>query len=447
MARTVNSIKPTKRSVDAAPPKPRRYVLWDEELKGFGLRVQKSGVKSFVLRYRPGGGRKAPIRQIVLGRYGVLTVDEARKLAKQNLGQVVEGSDPAQRRHSQRKQMTIAELCDLYFAEGTATKKASTLKIDEGRIKRHIKPMLGNVQIGALRKVDVEKFMRDIADGKTAGTIKTKPRGKALVRGGKGTATKCVSLLGAMYTFALERELVLFSPVRGVKKFPDNKNQNYLSLDDLKRLGDVLTHIRDEGGSPTGVACLWLLALCGARKGEVVGLKWKEVDFDNSCLCLEDSKTGAKIIPLGHAAIELLAEQSRLQDVPWVFPSDRAAGETHYQGIEKIWKKVRQKLDMPQLRIHDLRHSFAAVGATHGQSLPIIGAILGHREVSTTQRYAHLADMPVKKATDDITKLIALAMAGKPTSSLKHGQKEESSINKSEVADLISNLQQILKTG
>ncbi|MCP4943114.1 MAG: tyrosine-type recombinase/integrase [Planctomycetaceae bacterium] len=108
----------------------------------------------------------------------------------------------------------------------------------------------------------------------------------------------------------------------------------------------------------------------------------------------------------------MLADQTRLLNVPWVFPSDRAAGETHYQGIEKIWKKVRQKLNMPKLRIHDLRHSFAAVGATHGQSLPIIGAILGHREVSTTQRYAHLADLPVKQATDDITARIYVAMMG-----------------------------------
>ncbi len=447
MSKTTNSIKLTKRSVDAAAPKSSRYTIWDEELKGFGPRVQTSGIKSFILRYRPGGGRKAPIRQIVLGRYGVLTVDEARKLAKQNLGRVVEGSDPAQRRHSQRKQMTIAELCDLYFAEGTATKKASTLRIDEGRIERHIKPMLGNVQIGALRKADVEKFMRDIADGKTARTIKTRACGKALVRGGKGTASKCVSLLGAMYTFALERELVLFSPVRGVKKYPDNKNQSYLSLDDLKRLGTALSEIEAEGGSPTGIACLWMLALCGARKGEIVGLRWKEVDFTNSCLCLEDSKTGAKIIPLGHAAIELLANQPRIQDVDWVFPSDRADGETHYQGIGKIWKKVRQKLDMPQLRIHDLRHSFAAVGATHGQSLPIIGAILGHREVSTTQRYAHLADMPVKKATNDIAKLISSAMSGEPVAAIKQGRTEEASIDKSEVASLISNLQQLLKIG
>ncbi|MEW7008669.1 Arm DNA-binding domain-containing protein [Lentilitoribacter sp. EG35] len=129
MSKTKNSIKLTKRSVDAAASKSRRYTIWDDELKGFGLRIQTTGVKSFILRYRPGGGRKAPIRQIVLGRYGVLTVQEARKLAQQNLGQVVEGSDPAQRRHSLRQQMTIAELCDLYFAEGTATKKPLHLKL------------------------------------------------------------------------------------------------------------------------------------------------------------------------------------------------------------------------------------------------------------------------------------------------------------------------------
>ncbi len=340
--------------------------------------------------------------------------------------------------------MTISELCDLYFEEGTATKKESTLKIDRGRIERHIKPMLGNLQVGVVRKADVEKFMRDVADGKTARTIKTKPRGKARVRGGKGTAAKCVSLLGAIYTFAVERELVTFSPVRGVKKYPDNKNQKYLSLSDMAKLGVALSEIESEGGSPTGIACLRLLAFTGARKGEIVSLRWKEVDFGNSCLCLEDSKTGAKIIPLGRPAVELLANQPHLLDVPWVFPSDRAAGETHYQGIEKIWKKVRKRLNMPTLRIHDLRHSFAAVGATHGQSLPIIGAILGHREVSTTQRYAHLADFPVKQATDNITAKISAAMLGQPPMQETKRIRDSRLVNKATVANLIANLQQLL---
>lgn len=172
--------------------------------------------------------------------------------------------------------------------------------------------------------------MRDIADGKTARTIKTKKHGKALIRGGKGTATKCVSLLGAIYTFALERDLVTFSPVRGVKKFPDNVNQNYLSLDDLNLLGQALSEIESEGGSPTGIACLRLLALTGARKGEIVSLRWNEVDSNNSCLCLEDSKTGAKIIPLGRAAVEILANQPRMLEVPWVFPSERNEGIVYY---------------------------------------------------------------------------------------------------------------------
>ncbi len=256
-----------------------------------------------------------------------------------------------------------------------------------------------------------------------------------------------MSLLGAIYTFAVERELVTFSPVRGVKKYPDNKNQNYLSLSDLKNLGAALSEIENEGGSPTGIACIRLLAFTGARKGEIVPLRWKEVDFGNSCLCLDDSKTGAKIIPLGCASRELLINHPRLHSVPWVFPSDRAAGETHYQGIEKIWKKVRKKLTMPTLRIHDLRHSFAAVGATHGQSLPIIGAILGHREVSTTQRYAHLADLPVKQATDDITARISAAMLGQIPKQESRPIQAPQSVDKAEVAHLITNLQQLLNAG
>jgi integrase len=145
----------------------------------------------------------------------------------------------------------------------------------------------------------------------------------------------------------------------------------------LRNLGKALDELEAEGSSPTGIACIRLLALTGARKSEITKLCWESVDFANSYIYLDDSKTGAKIIPLGKAVLDLLMEHPRMKDVPWVFPSDRAAGETNYQGIEKIWHKVRVKLDMPKVRLHDLRHSFAAVGATSGHSLPIIGAILG----------------------------------------------------------------------
>ncbi|MEE9453506.1 MAG: site-specific integrase [Paracoccaceae bacterium] len=436
--------KLTKRSIDAAHPMKKRYIIWDEELKGFGLRVETSGVKSLLVRYRPGGGRKAPLKQITLGRFGVLSADQARMKAKSILGKIADGGDPMSLRNKARGEMTIAELCALYFLEGTGTKKETTLASDDGRVRRHINPLLGRRQISTIVKADVERFMRDVAKGKTAGVFKTGPRGRAVVRGGKGTATKAVGLLGAIFTFAVDRGLVPINPVRGVKRYPDNKNQNYLSLDDLRRLGKVLDELEAEGSSPTGIACIKLLALTGARKSEITKLRWENVDFANSYIYLDDSKTGAKIIPLGRVALKVLSEQPRLKNVPWVFPSDRAAGETNYQGIEKIWHKVRVKLDMPKVRIHDLRHSFAAVGATSGHSLPIIGAILGHREVSTTQRYAHLADLPVKQATNTIADKISAAMTGKTSEPVDIDV--AAAVDKTQIVQLITNLQALLKS-
>lgn len=438
--------KLTKRAVDTAKAQVRRYIIWDTGLKGFGLRVEASGTKSFIIRYRPGGGRKAPSRQMVIGRFGLLTVEQARIEAREKLGMVAGGADPAHDRIEKRGEMTVSELCDLYMREGIAMKKASTVATDQGRIKRHIKPLLGRYQIGSLRRADIQRFMVDIAHGKTAGVHKTGPRGKALVRGGRGTASRTVGLLGAIYTFAVERDLMAFNPVCGIKRYRDQRNQMYLGLDGLRQFGRVLSELEMEGSCVIGINCLRLLAMTGARKSEITKLMWSEVDLEHTRLCLVDSKIGAKTIPLGRSAVDLLGKQVAMDNCTYVFPSQRAEGATHYQGIEKIWKKVRVKLEMPYLRIHDLRHSFAAVGATHGQSLPIIGAILGHREVSTTQRYAHLADYPVKRAANQISGKISDALMQiekpEPLSNEDHSDPE-----KQEILRLIGSLHAMLERG
>lgn len=404
----------TKRTVDAARPRARRYIIWDHELKGFGLRVEASGTKSFILRYRPSGGRKAPLRQMAIGRFGPLTVEQARVEAREKLGMVAGGADPAHDRIEKRGEMTVSELCDLYMREGIAMKKASTVATDMGRIKRHIKPLLGRYQIGSLRRADIERFMTDIAHGRTAGVHKTGPRGKALVR--------------------------------GIKRYRDQRNQMYRGLDGLRQLGRVLSELEMEGSCIIGIDCLRLLAMTGAPKSEITKLMWSEVDLEHARVCLVDSKTGAKTIPLGRSAVDLIDKQVPMEGCVYVFPSERADGATHYQGIEKIWKKVRVKLEMPHLRIHDLRHSFAAVVATHGQSLPIIGAILGHREVSTTQRYAHLADYPVQRAANQISGKISDALMQvdkpKPLSNEHHSDPE-----KQEIVRLIGRLQAMLERG
>ncbi|WP_269514904.1 tyrosine-type recombinase/integrase [Brevundimonas subvibrioides] len=426
----------TKRTVDAAKPKGRLYRIWDSDVKGFGLRVTPAGVKSYILAYRPGdGGRAAPKQEFTIARHGVLTPDEARDKAAQLLASVKDGKNPQASRDAARGELTIAALCDLYLAEGTATKKASTLATDRLRIERHIKPLLGKKRISAVTDADVQRFVRDVAQGKTAverkptraqvksktagdrnskrgeskaPTVETRKRKDAAAQGGQGTATRTTGLLGAIFTFAVRRKMRPDNPVHGVERFKDGKSQRFLSPAELGRVGRALA---DLGEGNAGATVLRLLILTGARKSEIEGLRWDAVDIEGRCLRLADSKTGAKIVPLGAPALVVLAAIERRKGSPFVFASDRAEG-AHFVGTPKVWEKIRAAAALDGVRIHDLRHTYASLAASGGQSLPLIGKLLGHRDVKTTAQYAHLADDPVRAAADRTAEAAAAAMLG-----------------------------------
>src|SRR5262249_42027270 len=158
------------------------------------------------------------------------------------------------------------------------------------------------------------------------------------------------------------------------------------------------------------ISIIKLLAFTGARKSEVARLKWSEVDFQHRCLRLKQSKTGPKTIPLGPAPLELLTSLLSVRgNSEWVFPSRDQAGP--FLGLEKVWARVRELTGDPGLRIHDLRHSFASMGLARGNALAVIGALLGHSDVKTTARYAHLCDDPLREAADEISRAMADAMA------------------------------------
>ena len=254
--------------------------------------------------------------------------------------------------------------------------------------------------------------MRDVANGKTAADEKTKKRGRAIVEGGKGTATRTVGLLGGIMTFAVSRQLRADNPARGVKRYADKKGETFLSAAELAKVGAALTTLEAEGANPAAIAIIRLLAFTGARKSEIAALRWSEVDLARGYLRLGDSKTGAKIIPIGAPACEVLAGVDTIEGSVFVFPA--ASGDSHFQGVEKVWRKVRVAAGFPDLRLHDLRHSFASVGLARGDALPVIGAILGHADVKTTSRYAHLADDPVRLAADAIAREVADALANRP---------------------------------
>jgi len=402
----------TDKVVKAATPEARRYVIWDIDKKGFGLRVETTGHKSFIVRYRAnGGGRNAPRRQVRLKTKPgeVLSVDAARKLANLVLADVAYGMDPQGDIAAKRAEMTVADLCDLYFKDGVDTKKASTIATDTGRVERHIKPLLGRKLVSEVDTAAVQKFMRDVASGKTAVDVKTKARGRAIVKGGKGTASRTVGLLGGIFTFAVKQKILTENPVAGVERYPDRIGERFLNGDEFAALGRSLAAHEKDGANKAAIAIIRLLTFTGARKSEIASLTWREVDLHLSCLRLLDSKTREKIVPLGPPAIEIFRSLKQRGRTDFVFPAEVGAG--HYLGTDKVWRKVRKKAGLPDLRMHDLRHSFASVALLAGDSLSIIGKLLGHKDIQTTSRYAHLADSPLRNAVKRVSGQISTAMS------------------------------------
>lgn len=416
----------TKSKVDAAVPKEKDYFLWDSELKGFGIKIARGGRKSYVCKYRVGSGRTAPTRRMTIGAHGSpWTVEQARTEARKLLGRAANGEDPAKEKQDEQRQINVAQLCDLYLENGVGTKKSSTIATDRGRIERHIKPLLGKKKVPAVTRADIKRFLQDVSNGKTSIDEKTGLRGRAIVKGGKGTATRTVGLLGGVFTYAIDCGLIEKNPVHGVKRFSDKKGQRYLSQQELGNLGTALANGKERGLNPQALAILKLLVFTGARKGEIETLRWDAIDFENGYLRLADSKTGQKAFPLNAPSLEILSNISRIDGSPFVFPAHRSEG--HYEGTPKVWRIVRSIAGLEDVRLHDLRHSFASIAVAGGASLPIIGALLGHTDSATTQRYAHLHDDPLKAASEAVGSKIAAAI--KPTQKSLYSMRGANKLN------------------
>jgi integrase len=395
--------KVTKRVVDALVA---NSTIWDDELPGFGARRRASGATYYFLKYRSGARQ----RWHTIGRHGApWTPEEARKEALRLLGEVVRGNDPSAHRAAHRKAGTIGELCDLYLAEGVATKKSSTVRNDRSRIERHIKPLLGHHKLREVTRADVERFQRDVAAGRTAADRKTGHRGRSIVTGGQGAARLSMILLSAMFSFAVKRGLRADNPCVGVGRYKPGKSERYLTAAEQVSLGEALATAERSGTNPNAVAVIRVLALTGARAGEILSLRWSEVDFERTFLRLSDSKTGAKVIPLGAAALEVIAKQPHKDGSDYVFPGTHGGP---LGSIGKVWRHIRAAARLEGCRLHDLRHSFASNIVNEGGSLPVIGALLGHRSTATTARYAHLADDPLRAVADRTAARIAAAMKG-----------------------------------
>lgn len=278
------------------------------------------------------------------------------------------------------------------------------IKFNDGQIERHIKPTIGHVKLSDLTKKDVEKMRDDISDGKTAVDVKTKKHGRARVTGGEGTAGKTVRTIGSILSYAVREELIPVNPASGVSVAPNRKVERYLTRDEQARLEKVLTDMEQQTKFEKGCAIIRVLMLTGCRRNEIESLKWSEIDFERGLVFFGKSKTGEKIIPFARAALDIIAAQPRLQSSEYVFPSTKI--NDWYKGLPKIWYEVRRRAELQDCRLHDLRHNFASVAVSQGASLPMIGALLGHTQASTTARYAHLTNDALTELANKVSENI-----------------------------------------
>ncbi|MGY3472447.1 tyrosine-type recombinase/integrase [Bradyrhizobium ottawaense] len=410
--------KLTKRVVDAAHTTGKDLVIWDNELRGFGVRVKKSGAKSFLVQYRNANNRS---RRLTLGRYGVLTAEEARRDAKLALADVVRGADPVESKKLARGAMTVEELCREYLDKAERgliltrrgeVKSKTTLYSDKGRIERHIIKLVGKKTVKGFTSTDAKGFQRDIIAGKSKADVKTKTRGRAIVTGGRGTAARTMGLLGGIFSYAVDEGYRPDNPVSGIRRPKDQTREWRLDDAGYRRLGKCLATAEANGEHWQRVLASRTSAMTGCRLDEVEGLLKTEVDTAGMALRLGDSKTGKSIRPVGPAVIAVLKAAMAKSKSKYVFPAITTEAK-HHTGLTRWLQKVSAK-DVPGITSHGLRHSFSSTAEDLGYTLPTIKALIGHsKKGNVTMGYIHKIDSALLAAADRIARHIDDAMTGR----------------------------------
>ncbi len=388
-------IKLNKRVIDAAryERETGAHYLWDTEVAGFGLRVYPSRRKAFVVTYRVRGKQ----RFLTIGRYGEFTLPQARGKAHEVLGQARKGEDPALDRQSYRRSPTMKDLAERYMREYCRVhNKPVTVRIQQGIWDRILVPRFGDRKVVDIDRADVQALHTELAH--TPGMAN-------LVRSQFSKAFNLVEIWGWRPDGS--------NPCRHVKLYKNKKRERFLSETELARLSGVMAEAeRAQSENGRSLAALRLLMLTGCRVSEILNLRWQDVDFEGKCLRLPDSKTGAKVVYLNSPALQLLADLERQEGNEYAFPG-RAAGRPIHS-LKYPWARLRKQADLEDVRIHDLRHSFASFGVGLGLPLQRVGKLLGHTKITTTERYAHLADDPIRKANERIGDHIWAVMSGAP---------------------------------
>lgn len=400
--------KLNKRLIEAADIRKTDYFIWDDDLAGFGVRIFASGKRSYLVQYRALGRT----RRFTIGMHGVWTHEMARQEAKILLGRIAKGENPAEERQLDRKAITVKELCQLYLADldaglilgkGNRPKKPTTIISDTGRIHRHIIPLIGTRRVQDLTKADMNRVLKDIMAGKTAVKAKTKKlRGMSIVRGGAGTATRTVGLLGGILTYAMDAGIITSNPVHGIRKPKDNVRDRRLTEAEYRTLGKILNAaVAEYPQYAMTVDIIRQIALTGCRRTEMITLKWAEADTDASCLRLEDSKEGKSTRPIGLPVVEYLENRRDDDAGTYVFPGQ--GDDNAFGSFPHHWEKIVADTSLADITPHVLRHSFASVANDLGFTEVTIAALVGHSKGSVTSKYIHSLDTALIMAADTIS--------------------------------------------
>jgi integrase len=374
--------KITKRLIDAIDPETKDVIIRDSELKGFICKITPKGRKVYMLYYRTKDGRE---RKPAIGVHGSISCEQARNIALLWLSEVAKGNDPSLQKQLEKTHLTVADLAKRYLGEyAEVYKKHISIKNDRSFLKHHILPAIGNTKLNSLTSKDISSLHY---------SLRNKPI----------TANRCVALLSKMLNLAekwgLRNDAGLLC--KHVDKYPENKREKFLSNAEIEQLFTALKTVeQNQTESPYVIAAIRLLLLTGCRFSEIITLKWEYIDFTNHRINFPDSKTGKKSTYVSPYVIEILSNLERKSDNPYVIQGSIEGN--HLVNLRKPWYRIRKLAGLEEVRIHDLRHSFASIGAASGLSLPIIGALFGHLQVSTTARYAHLLGDPLKDAANVI---------------------------------------------
>ncbi len=408
----------TQRLIKGLEPQDAEYFVWDSSLAGFGVRVQTTGAKSYVVKYRAGAGRGAPTRRLTLSQVGKITPEEARTLARKTLGAVANGADPAAQRAAEKRASTLAESAEQFLKEHVEAKRAaSSASSYRDLLERLVIPELGKRKAEKVTTAEVQRLHSKLGHSPYQ-------------------ANRMLRVLSSLYSFAAKAHIVPlgFNPCRGIEFFPEEGRERYLTSLELAAIGEAIREAETIGLpysvdetkpaakhapkeesrrtviGPHAAAAIRLLIFTGARLREILHLRWEEVDFERGLLLLPTSKTGKKTIVLNAPALTILNSLPRVGTYVIAGTSAGADDEKPRSDLKKPWKAISARAGLEGVRIHDLRHTHASVGVGSGLGLPIIGKLLGHTQVATTQRYAHLDNDPVKKAAEHIGSRLAAAM-------------------------------------